>query len=973
MMRYRTTRHPVAWSVVEHDRSPLAGERGRRFRFPVRAAWIVAWWLGVTAATWVASGPTAPLWASDRSEPVVWHYRFDNASHLGADRSRPALDAIVTGRSARRVLRSQRPARWGLRIDAAHQVRTQPLDKPIDQFTLSLWVRLRAAPTESLAAIYAADDWRGGYLHLNLRRDGGVEVAINGQSTFPQSPTETIPVGRWIHLALVYDGKSGRVVLYRNSRQVVQAVGMRKLPVRFPAGAYGAWYRGRPSRVLPADVAELRLVAVPLSPDEIRRQYLDDRGVPQQLVDYAQTIRPILAARCASCHTGEESESGLHIDVRDSMLRGGESGEPAVVPFASDESELMRRITAPHGDERAMPPEEPRLNSQEIESLRTWIDQGARWPDRLAGKMVRRRVTTEHWSFQPIQQPAVPVSADDFVRSGNPIDAFVSSRLREHGLAPSPRADRRTLIRRLYLDVHGLPPSPEEVTRFIEDRSPDAWTRLVDRVLANPHYGERWASHWLDVIRYADTHGFEVNTPRADAWPYRDYVIKSLNDDKPYDQFLREQIIGDQLGADAATGFLVAAPALLPGQVGKDEPSQRQARADALHEVIISVGSGMLGLTVGCARCHPHKFDPITQRDYYRLQGFFAGLRYGSRPVADNRHFRLGAAASKTVYAGMFSTPEPTFRLYRGDPMQRRERLAPDVPAVFGSLGLESSASDAARRRALADWLSDPHNPLPARVIVNRIWQHHFGRGIVATPSDFGAMGVPPTHPRLLDWLAAELSRSGWSLKRIHRLILTSNTYCQSSRPRAAALQKDGHTEWLWRFPPHRLEMEAIRDSILAVSGSLDQSMGGPGFSLFKPNSNYVRVYDPKEEWGPAEWRRMVYSHRVRMERDGVFGVFDCPDAGQPAPRRARSTTPLQALSLLHSSFLHQQARRFARRIEREAGEDRRRQIERAFEIAYGRQPTADEQKACLAVWQELGLAAVCLALFNSNEFLRIE
>jgi hypothetical protein len=302
--------------------------------------------------------------------------------------------------------------------------------------------------------------------------------------------------------------------------------------------------------------------------------------------------------------------------------------------------------------------------------------------------------------------------------------------------------------------------------------------------------------------------------------------------------------------------------------------------------------------------------------------------------------------------------------------MQPREQVAPDVPAVFGLLSLESTLPEADRRRALAEWLVNPANPLTPRVIVNRVWQHHFGTGLVATPSDFGAMGVGPTHPELLDWLAATFVEHGWSLKHLHRLILTSNTYQQSNRPNARHLAADAGSRLLWRFPSRRLDTEPIRDSILHVSGALDLTMGGPGFSVFKPNDNYVRVYDAKEEWGPAEWRRMIYVHRVRMAQDGVFGAFDCPDAGQPAPRRGRSTTAIQALNLFNSTFMTQQAELFAERVRRDVGDDLDAQISRAFQLALGREPSDSERGGAREAAREFRLAAVCRALYNSNEFL---
>lgn len=824
-----------------------------------------------------------------------------------------------------------------------------------DAVTVEFWLKLAQPAGGGIAALYAADKWEPGFLHLNLRAGGAVEFALNGAGAYPHSEPDTIPLGRWIHLAATYDRSAGQQRLFRDGRIVKENVLHPRPAVKLVAGAFGTWFTGGPTRPLLAEIDEAALYSVALTPAQVRSHYLAGRGIELTPVDFARDVRPILEQQCFACHGTEKQENGLRLDIRDAVLRGGESGEPAVAPYDAEGSYLIRRISSRDADVQ-MPPEGPRLADAQLATLKNWIDQGAPWPAALAGKLPIEKVATMHWSFQPVKKVEPPLAAT------SAIDAFILAKLRENKIAPSPLADPRTLVRRLYLDVHGLPPSPEEVQRFAADPSQHAWEALVDEVLASPRYGERWASHWLDVIRYGDTHGFEVNTPRDNAWPYRDYVIRSLNEDKPYNRFLREQIAGDQLEADAATGFLVAAPALLQGQVGKDMASIRQARQDELHEAIVSVSAGVLGLTVGCARCHNHKFDPISQRDYYQMQAMFAGLRYGERPL------RSGAA--KVVFAGLFTTPEATHRLYRGDPMQRRERVAPAIPAVFGNLTLEAGTPEPERRLALADWLVNPANPLTARVIVNRVWQHHFGTGLVATPSDFGAMGVAPTHPELLDWLAATLVEQGWSLKKLHRLILTSHTYRQASRPRADGLAADAGSRLLWRFPPRRLEMEPIRDSILAVSGALDLTMGGPGFLVFKPNTNYVRVYDPKEDWGPPEWRRMIYAHRVRMAQDGVFGAFDCPDAGQPAPLRSRSTTALQALNLLNSSFIKQQSEMLAQRASREAGSEGAHQVDRVFALAFARAPSADESSAAMEVAREFGLPAVCRAVFNSNEFL---
>jgi hypothetical protein len=837
--------------------------------------------------------------------------------------------------------------------------------------TVEMWARLRQHPREGLAGIYAGDGWEGGYLHFNLLSDGGAEIAVNGAGANPRSDPDAFPLNKWVHIAATYDSQTGERKLYSNGRLVLDAAGSPSPELDLVAGSIGTWINGQPTRPLDADIDEVAIYSVALSPTDVRRHYATAKGVSDTPVDFATQVRPLLEKRCFECHGPEKQESELRLDVRDWAMRGGESGEPAIAPFASDESHLLQLVSS--GDiEQRMPPEGDPLSADEIATLKNWIDQGAAWPDEWAGHAEQEHVVTSHWSFQPIRNPEPPASNEPFVATGNAVDAFVHAKLAGKGLAPSARADRRTLIRRLYLDVIGLPPTPEEVQAFEQDVSPDAWKALVDRVLASPHYGERWASYWLDVIRYGDTHGFEVNTPRPNAWPYRDYVIKSLNDDKPYDQFVREQIAGDQLNADVATGFLVAAPAVLPGQVGQDLASKRQARADELHEVIVRVSSGVMGLTVGCARCHNHKFDPISQRDYYQLQAVFAGLNYGDKPVQNPAPALLkeGGAPPATSFSGIFAGTPAAYRLYRGDAMQRRERVTPGIPAVFGDLQLESSTPEPQRRKALADWLADPTNPLTARVIVNRIWQHHFGEGFVSTPSDFGAMGREPSHPELLDHLATALMQNGWSLKSLHRLILMSNTYQQANHPREDALAVDSNCRLLWRYPPWRLEMEAIRDSILSVTGSLDLTMGGPGFMVFKPNDNYVRVYDPKETWGPAEWRRMIYAHRVRMAQDGVFGAFDCPDAGQPAPKRQRSITAIQALNLLNSPFIQQQAEILATRAKKEVGEDQPAQIDRVFELTYGRKATDDERAATLEVAKEFGLPAVCRAVLNSSEFL---
>jgi Protein of unknown function (DUF1553)/Protein of unknown function (DUF1549)/Planctomycete cytochrome C len=898
-------------------------------------------------------------------------------------------------------------------------------------------------------------------------------------------------------------------------------------------------------------------------------------------INYERDVRPILARHCFDCHGPETQESGLRLDQYDGLLKGGKSGRPAVVPGKSRESRLVQLI-AGLDKKLSMPPDGQRLSSAEIQTVRSWIDQGT---VSNSGNGARPKATdvsnpsADFWAFKPVVANVPPLAPSG---AEGPIDAFVVAKLRAAGLQPSPRADRRTLIRRLYQDMLGLPPSPEEIHAFVADNDPLAWNRLVDRALANPHYGERWARHWLDVVRFAETDGFETNVERPDAYPYRDYVIRALNEDKPYDRFVFEQLAGDSVGEDAATGFLVGGPC--DKVKSPDVVLTRMQRQDELTDIVNTTGTTFLGLTLGCAKCHNHKFDPIPQRDFYAIQAVFAGVKHGDRPLRDleeperarrrsrvdehivanlrelrelgirpavdpvrnveefasttargirftiratndssepcldelevfaldgngspenvalvsagtkvevssvyagsefhkrehindgrygnerswissergqgrvtfhfahehkicriiwsrdrNGHYRDRLAVDYTVeaetsaqkwvlladskgrlpatgteatvvatstsapstreqrvaklladlkrqqsereklettpavYAGQFEEPSPVHRLFRGDPGSPRELVAPGAVGVLGSLELPPTSGEKSRRIALATWIARPQNPLTARVIVNRLWHYHFGRGIVETPSDFGHNGGRPSHPQLLDWLAAELIRGGWSLKHVQRLILTSGTYQQSSAPRADALKVDADARLVWRFAPRRLEAEAIRDSMLAVSGRLNERMQGPGFSAFQPNNNYVRVYLPKERFGPAEWRRMVYMTKVRMEQDSVFGAFDCPDAGLIAPRRTQSTTAVQALGLFNSRFTAQQAESLAARCRRDVGDDEDRQVRRAFALVVGREPDEVEEPAARKLSEQHGLAAVCRALFNANEFL---
>ncbi len=901
-------------------------------------------------------------------------------------------------------------------------------------------------------------------------------------------------------------------------------------------------------------------------------------AVPSDERYFAQRVRPILERHCFDCHSQDEAKGGLRLDTTAGLLRGGESGEPLLVAGRSAESYLLRRVTTDNVPQR-MPPAEAPLSADEVAVLRAWIDGGAKLPG-AAAAAAELTLKTDHWSFQSVVRPRT-------THPGQEIDELVRVKLIEKRLTPSPEADRTTLVRRVYLIAQGMPPTPAEVRRFVDDGSDNAYEQLVERVLASPRFGERWARHWMDVVRYADTNGFETNRERPTAYHYRDYLIESFNADKPYDRLVREQLAGDALGVDAATGFLVAGPYDIVKS--RDVALQLMQRQDELADMVNTTATAFLGLTLGCARCHHHKFDPILQKDYYAMQAVFAGVKHGERALGGRRspeaerelaafqadegrkqaelaallksasprvptkrrpavsakqneetfepiettavrftiratnggqpcldelevynasgenvalaakgakpsasgtlagyaihklahvhdghvgnshswisnsigtgwvqidlpsrttiqrivwsrdrsgryadrlptHYTIEAASGpgqwrtiatsddraaldarpaleasldalapndaqrarqlqteltelrtklaklsvgELAWVGRFDAqPAATHRLYRGEPMQPREIVAPDALTVLGTLGLAVDEPEQRRRVRLAEWIASPQNPLTARVMVNRLWHYTFGIGLVDTPSDFGANGSRPTHPELLDWLSDEFVRSGWSMKHMLRLMLTSATFRQSSAPRAEAAAIDADGRYLWRYTPRRLEAEAIRDGILAVSGALDLKLGGPGFYLLNVQRENVVHYFPKDEYTPHEFRRMVYLFRVRAAHDGVFGSFDCPDGNSVTPRRSRSNTPLQALNLFNSSFVLQQADIFARRLVSEAGHDVEAQAALAFRLCFARDGDAYELRRSAAMIREHGLPSFTRALYNTSEFL---
>jgi mono/diheme cytochrome c family protein len=683
----------------------------------------------------------------------------------------------------------------------------------------------------------------------------------------------------------------------------------------------------------------------------------------------ARRVRPILS-RCIECHAGEEPAGGLDLTDRAAAIRGGESGA-ALRPKDAAGSLVYRKVAA-----GKMPPKE-RLRAEQVALIRTWIESGAEWDSELAAP-AGTTVPSGLWALRPLVPPVPPPSrtASSLV---NPVDAFIGARLERAGLTLAPPADRLTLIRRATFDLLGLPPTPEEIEAFLGDDSPAAYETLIDRLLASPHYGERWGRHWLDVARFCESNGFEHDRIRDHSWPYRDYVIRSLNADRPYDQFVREQIAGDVLEPAArdgiiATGFLVGGPWDEANQIQKSATMRQRVREEELEDMVAAVGQVFLGLTVNCARCHDHKFDPIRQSDYYRIKAALEGVFHGNRPMVSGPG--IDPKKAPTAYAACPQDPPPTFILSRGDVEKPGERVSAGglsaVRSPSPDFGVAVDAPESLRRRRLAEWIADPANPLMARVMVNRAWHYHFGTGLVATPNDFGRNGDRPSHPELLDWLAADFLAHGTSLKALQRRIMLSATYRRSSRYDSRAAAVDADDRLLWRFPARRLEAEAIRDAMLRASGRLNTQMAGPSFRPFTVtvfNSNFYNLADFA---GPAYDRRTVYRININSAKDPLLETLDCPDPSVKTPRRAVTTTPLQALGLMNDPFVVRQSRALAERVRAEAGCEVSSQVERMFRLALGRRPQGDELRRTVDLVREAGLEGLAWTLFNSSEFLYI-
>ena len=676
--------------------------------------------------------------------------------------------------------------------------------------------------------------------------------------------------------------------------------------------------------------------------------------------DFGSTIAPILMNRCLECHGAAEKQGGLDLSTRQGLLAGGEHG-PVLVPGKPEESALLNRVL----DGEMPPPRQGKsqaLADTEAEVLGAWIGQGADWPEGYVldpfALTTLKRAGRDWWSFQPINRPEVPKVEHS---ASNEVDAFIRERLGEQGWEPAPPAGRRVLIRRLYFDLVGYPPSFEELEQFAADESPLAYDRLLDRLLASPAYGERWGRHWLDVARYAETSGYERDQEKPFAWKYRDWVVRAFNHDLPYSAFVRNQLAGDEL-PESDESSLIATGFLRLG-TWNDEPNDpAEYRYERLEEMVHATSTAFLGLTVKCARCHDHKFDPIPQVDYYRLAAaFWAG------PVQPGVRESLGGPRPEDLpvldvlaWTDLGRDPPALRLLHKGDVKRPGDVIEPGhlslVPALDRPLDPPSEAAKTSgRRRQMADWLVDPRNPLPARVWVNRIWHYHFGKGLVRSPDNFGFTGEKPTHPKLLDWLASELIDSGWSTKEVHRLILRSETYKQSSiHPRQAeyAASDAGNNLW-WRSERRRLDAESLRDALLVAEGTLDRAtMGGPSFKPVISSDALEGLSMKQAAWTASapdqQRRRSVYLYSKRGLLPPMAVAFDFMDTTLPCGQRDVTLVPPQALALLNNEFIHERSQGLARSL-RASSSGLDSQIDEAWRRILGRVPTNQERTQAIA------------------------
>lgn len=788
---------------------------------------------------------------------------------------------------------------------------------------------------------------------------------------------------------------------------------------------------------------------------------------------FDQQVRPVLTRNCSNCHVGDRPAGDLSLASLGDLLDGGKHG-PAIRPGEAGRSLLVQYL---RGERTPKMPLGGEIPVGDLLQLVVAVDAMEPVHDGPS-----RRLQDAAWPYQePVRRTPPADKASRWAR--NPIDSFVLARLEADSLVPTQRADRRTLARRVHFGLTGLPPSPEDLETFLGDARPRAYDRFVDRVLGKPEYGERWGRHWLDLVRFAESDGFALDRERPTAWRYRDYVIRSFNQDKPYDLFVKEQLAGDELAADdgaSPSDGLVALGFLRMGPWEEDSLSMKKLRQDFLNELTGVTGSAFLGLTVGCAQCHDHKYDPIPQRDFYRLQAFFSATRVENRPApysesengrwmkrelrqyedslddadaylaeiqkrlidrfVETNGIEHGDDEQLATFKRELGVKNEFFRKRSGPVFEtpvwrewlwakdQRDRLAelrkrhapvaagvsdlvpPDVPEIAstyimasgeydspeekvepGFLECVTGSSDpaeipfksgsAGRRLALAEWIASPGNPLTARVMVNRIWQHHFGVGLVRTASDFGRNGEAPSHPALLDWLATEFVGSGWSVKHMHRLMLGSATYMQSTaHPRQEAFAaRDPDNQLLWRMNWLRLDAESIRDTVLLLSGRLNPTRGGPPALLDVP-ADVAQGFEFFKWFAspPADQRkRTVYTFQRRSVVQPFMETFDVANMSASCSRRNTTTVAPQALTLLNGELVNGEAPHFARRVIGEAGGDRPAQVDRAFWVALGRMPSPHERdqalRAFAGVPSEEAVARLGVVLFNLNEFLYLQ
>ncbi len=710
-------------------------------------------------------------------------------------------------------------------------------------------------------------------------------------------------------------------------------------------------------------------------------------------VDFVGDIKPIFVKHCYECHGPGEERGGLSLAQHALALAGGDTA-PAIVPGSADASLMVKRVTG--GQPPAMPLDREPLADAEIELLKLWIDQGAVWPESADEADPRHRAAADHWAFRPLVKPPLPAAAlaESEATQGEPspsevIDRFVIAGLEAAGLQFQPEADRITLLRRATFDLTGLAPPPEAILPFAADPRPEAYEELIERLLASPAYGERWARHWLDVVRYSDSGGYDTDILYEQAWRYRQYCIRSIQDDKPFDRFLEEQVAGDELWPEQPEAMADAVAVWTLGQW----PNAFDAFPDKLayvrrNDQVVTLSEAMLGLTVGCANCHHHKVDPLSQRDYFGLEAVFAGSESFNRATGnvawvngEKSHFRSLRHAAEPVSVHL---------LRRGELSQPAGRMVPAAPAFLphgGPLFPPGEENPAQARARLATWITSADHPLTARVIANRVWLWHFGRGIVSTPNDFGTQGAAPSHRELLDWLAADLRDRGWKLKDLHRAILLSRTYRQSSRREADAVAKDPENTLLAGFPRRRMEAEAVWDRLLEASGRLDRRPVDEPFVPPLTDEELQGLYDiggnPREnKWKATEAqnRRAIYMLNRRSFRMPLLEAFDQPPNSVGCPIRQSTTVPSQSLALLNGDIPVEQATALKDRLFREEPDSDERRLERAWLLVFARPIRADElasareflvsrpEKLTAEVWVEL-----CLALFNANEFVYVD